>query len=347
MSHERLAAGEKTADEQSLERTLRPRELGEYVGQERLVDNLKVFIRPRASATSRSTTCCSSARPASARRRSPTSSPTRWARRCAPPPARCSSAPATSPRSSPTSSPARCCSSTRSTASAPTVEEILYPALEDFQLDLVIGQGPAARTVKIELPRFTLVGATTRAGLISAPLRARFGIVHRLDFYPPPSSRRSSAARPTSSPSSTTAKGSTRSRAGAAARRGSPTACSAGCATSPRWPARAVSTARPRGGRSRARGRRVRLRRARPRVSLDPDRALRRRAGGDPGARRRGGRGRRHARGSLRAVPAAGGLPAAHAARPRRHPPRLRAPRLSGPPRPPPPISPSGSLFGG
>jgi len=67
----------------------------------------------------------------------------------------------------------------------PTVEEILYPALEDYRLDLVIGQGPAARTMKIELPRFTLVGATTRAGLISAPLRARFGIVHRLDFYRP------------------------------------------------------------------------------------------------------------------------------------------------------------------
>ncbi len=67
----------------------------------------------------------------------------------------------------------------------PTVEEILYPALEDYRLDLVIGQGPAARTVKIDLPRFTLVGATTRAGLISAPLRARFGIVHRLDFYRP------------------------------------------------------------------------------------------------------------------------------------------------------------------
>ncbi len=67
----------------------------------------------------------------------------------------------------------------------PTVEEILYPALEDYRLDLVIGQGPAARTVKIDLPRFTLVGATTRAGLISSPLRARFGIVHRLDFYRP------------------------------------------------------------------------------------------------------------------------------------------------------------------
>jgi Holliday junction DNA helicase RuvB len=67
----------------------------------------------------------------------------------------------------------------------PTVEEILYPALEDFRLDLVIGQGPAARTMRLELPRFTLVGATTRAGLISAPLRGRFGIVHRLDFYRP------------------------------------------------------------------------------------------------------------------------------------------------------------------
>lgn len=65
----------------------------------------------------------------------------------------------------------------------PQVEEMLYSAMEDFQLDIIIGQGPAARTVKIDLPKFTLVGATTRAGLISAPLRARFGIVHRLDFY--------------------------------------------------------------------------------------------------------------------------------------------------------------------
>ncbi len=67
----------------------------------------------------------------------------------------------------------------------PTVEEILYPAVEDFRLDLVIGQGPAARTMEIPLPRFTLIGATTRAGLITKPLHARFGIVHRLDFYSP------------------------------------------------------------------------------------------------------------------------------------------------------------------
>ncbi len=63
------------------------------------------------------------------------------------------------------------------------VEEILYPAMEDFQLDLVIGQGPHARIIKLDLPRFTLVGATTRAGLLTAPLRNRFGVVHRLDYY--------------------------------------------------------------------------------------------------------------------------------------------------------------------
>jgi Holliday junction DNA helicase RuvB len=63
------------------------------------------------------------------------------------------------------------------------IEEILYPAMEDFQLDIIIGQGPSARTIKLALPRFTLVGATTRAGLLTSPLRDRFGIVIRLDFY--------------------------------------------------------------------------------------------------------------------------------------------------------------------
>ena len=63
------------------------------------------------------------------------------------------------------------------------VEEVLYSAMEDFFVDVVVGQGPAARTMKFDIPRFTLIGATTRAGLLSAPLRARFGIVHRLDFY--------------------------------------------------------------------------------------------------------------------------------------------------------------------
>jgi len=66
---------------------------------------------------------------------------------------------------------------------SPVVEEILYPAMEDYQLDIVIGEGPAARSIKLELPPFTLVGATTRAGLLTSPLRDRFGIVQRLEFY--------------------------------------------------------------------------------------------------------------------------------------------------------------------
>jgi len=65
----------------------------------------------------------------------------------------------------------------------PAIEEILYPAMEDFYIDLVIGEGPGARSIKMPLPRFTLVGATTRAGLLTAPLRGRFGIIHRLEFY--------------------------------------------------------------------------------------------------------------------------------------------------------------------
>ena len=65
----------------------------------------------------------------------------------------------------------------------PNIEEVLYPAMEDYKLDIIIGQGPSARTHRLDLRRFTLIGATTRAGLITAPLRSRFGMVHRLDFY--------------------------------------------------------------------------------------------------------------------------------------------------------------------
>ncbi|CAI2718887.1 Holliday junction branch migration DNA helicase RuvB [Nitrospina watsonii] len=65
------------------------------------------------------------------------------------------------------------------------IEEILYPAMEDFKLDIMIGQGPSARSIKLDLPPFTLIGATTRAGLLTSPLRDRFGVVHRLDYYTP------------------------------------------------------------------------------------------------------------------------------------------------------------------
>lgn len=66
-----------------------------------------------------------------------------------------------------------------------SVEEVLYAAMEDYKLDIVIGKGPAARSVRLDLPKFTVIGATTRAGALAAPLRDRFGLSHRLDFYTP------------------------------------------------------------------------------------------------------------------------------------------------------------------
>ena len=118
----------------------------------------------------------------------------------------------------------------------PAVEEILYPAMEDFELDLVIGEGPSARSVKIQLAPFTLVGATTRSGLITTPLRDRFGIPVRLNFYTPDElllDRGARRARAGLRPDARTARA--RSPAARAARRASPGGCSSGCAISPPW----------------------------------------------------------------------------------------------------------------
>ena len=141
-----------------------------------------------------------------------------------------------------------------------TIEEVLYGAMEDFKLDLIIGQGPAARTLRIDLPRFTLVGATTRTGLLSSPLRDRFGVQMRLDFYPAEELQKivqrsagllgigSMRAAPTRSPAA---------RAGLP---GSPTGCSNACATSPRSARGAWAS--PRASRARSRARRWRFSRS-------------------------------------------------------------------------------------
>jgi Holliday junction DNA helicase RuvB len=125
---------------------------------------------------------------------------------------------------------------------SPVVEEILYPALEDYQIDIMIGEGPAARSIKLDLQPFTLVGATTRAGMLTNPLRDRFGIVARLEFYTPEELTRivTRSAGLLNVPVTPPARW--RSPAAAAARRASPTGCCAACATTRRSRATAAST---------------------------------------------------------------------------------------------------------
>ena len=118
---------------------------------------------------------------------------------------------------------------------SPVVEEILYPAMEDFQLDIMIGEGPGARSIKLDLPPFTLIGATTRAGLLTSPLRDRFGIVQRLEFYDQAELQRivTRSAAILGVADRRRRRGRA-SRSARAALRASPTACCAACATSPR-----------------------------------------------------------------------------------------------------------------
>ena len=180
-SPRRLVAADKRDDD--ADASLRPQRLADFIGQEQARANLRCSSRRRARVRRRSTTCCSSARRVSAR--------PRWRRS-----SRANSGSNFRATSGPVIAKAGDLAALLTNLEPrdvlfideihrlnPAVEEILYPAMEDFQLDLIIGEGPAARSVKIDLSPFTLVGATTRAGLLTNPLRDRFGIPVRLNFY--------------------------------------------------------------------------------------------------------------------------------------------------------------------
>ena len=212
---------------------------------------------------------------------------------------------------------------------ARTLEETFYPAMEDHRLPITVGQGAGARVVTLELPPFTLVGATTRTGLLTTPLRDRFGIQARLEPYARGRARGDRAplgGHPRDRARATTAR--SRSPRAAAARRAWPTACSSACATSPRCAWRASSPRRPR-------TRRWRCSRSTSAGSTAwtgrSCSAICAKFAGGPGrpvhagGRRRRGAG--HDRGRVRALPAAGGADQAHAARAGRDAGRLRASR--------------------
>jgi len=180
---DRITARQQTAEDQQVEQTLRPTRWDEYVGQQQVKDNLQVFIqgaRTRNEALDhvlfygppglgKTTLAYIIASELGVNIR---------------------------PTSGPVIERAKDLAAILSSLRErdvffvdeihrlnPTVEETLYPAMEDYRLDLIIGQGPSAQTYKLTLPHFTLIGATTRAGLITSPLRDRFGVVQRLDFY--------------------------------------------------------------------------------------------------------------------------------------------------------------------
>ncbi len=180
---ERAVAGEATTDDAQVEPSLRPRRLAEYIGQARVTNNLKIFLKAARARREALDHVLFSGPPGLGK--------TTLANIIA-----AEMEAELKSVSAPSIERGGDLAAILTNLQEgdvlfideihrlkPQIEEVLYPAMEDYHLDIMIGQGTAARSIKLELPKFTLVGATTRAGMITAPLRGRFGIVHHLDFY--------------------------------------------------------------------------------------------------------------------------------------------------------------------
>ena len=311
-----LLRGDADPVEEAEEVTLRPRRLDEFVGQPRLKEHLEILLGAARGAGRPPTTSSSRARPGSAR-----------------PPSSGIVAAEMDVGMRITSGPAL--ERAGDLAAILTnlddgdvlfideihrlprpVEEVLYPAMEDFQLDIVIGKGPAARSIRLDLPRFTLIGATTRTGLITGPLRDRFGFIARLDYYDTDDlvAIIERAARILGVPLETGGAQEIARRS-----RGTPRIANRLLKRVRDYAevrADGAVTTENAADRARAlRGRRARPRQGRPRHPVGAVRDVRRATGRAPHAGGRGGGGAGDGRGGLRAVPVEGRHAAAHPSR--------------------------------